>query len=315
MNVIVSNKNQSLLNTLDVDIIKSINGEFTSNQIIETFSNFFFNKMFLDITAIKDYTNISNIQKLSMSIDMDKVILLVDANTMNNNEYLSKLISIGIYNFASNKDELMYLYNHPNAYKDVAHIHKLGTDGNQTHKSNKNIPSGPKLVRTSKVIGFKNATEGAGATTLVYMLKKYLGEKDYVVALEVGKNDFGFFNEKDMYSVNEHNLSAAIDKFGTSTITLVDLNKADGSICDQVIYLMEPSIIKLNKMMLLDKNILDTLYEKNVVLNKSLLSNSDVTDFEMESHIKILYNLPPLNDRKIDEDVLKKFMKKINGTY
>ena len=69
MNVIVSNKNDGLLNTLDVDIIKSINGEFTADEIIGTFSNFFFNRMFLDITAIKGYKDISNIQKLSMGLD------------------------------------------------------------------------------------------------------------------------------------------------------------------------------------------------------------------------------------------------------
>ena len=78
MNVIVSNKNQGLLSSLDVDIIKSINGEFTVDEIIGTFSNFFFNRMFLDITAVKDYKDTANIQKLSMNIDMNKVILLLD---------------------------------------------------------------------------------------------------------------------------------------------------------------------------------------------------------------------------------------------
>ena len=58
MNVIVSNKNQGLLSSLDIDVIKSINGQFTADEIISTFSNFFFNRMFLDITAIKDYYDI-----------------------------------------------------------------------------------------------------------------------------------------------------------------------------------------------------------------------------------------------------------------
>ena len=120
MNVIVSNKNQGLLNSLDIDVIKSINGEFTADEIIGTFSNFFFNRMFLDITAVKDYMDISNIQKLSMGLDIDKVILLLDNNLMSNTNYISKLISIGIYNFGGNKESLMYLYNHPNTYKDVA---------------------------------------------------------------------------------------------------------------------------------------------------------------------------------------------------
>ena len=101
MNVIVSNKQKSLLNSLDVDVIKSINGEFSADELIGTFSNFFFNRMFLDITALKDYMNVSNIQKLSMNIEMEKVILLLDNILMADKAYLSKLISMGIYNFAN----------------------------------------------------------------------------------------------------------------------------------------------------------------------------------------------------------------------
>ena len=306
MNVIVANKNQNLLNTLDVDIIKSMNGEFTVDEIIGTFSNFFFNRMFLDITAIKDYMDISNIQKLSVGIEMDKVILLLDNTLMANNNYLSKLISMGIYNFANNKESLMYLYNHPNTYKDVAHIHQLNGSTQASDATNVDAPA---LPRTARVIGFKNATAGAGATTLIYMLKKMLSEKDYVVAIEVNKNDFGFFNEKDMYSVNQNNLNAAINKFGTANTILVDLNNTNGETCDEVIYLMEPSIIKLNKMMLVNKEIFDKLIGHKVVLNKSLLSAQDITDFEFESHTTVTFNIPPLNDRIDNKEILSEFVK------
>ena len=54
MNVIVSNKYQSLLATLDIDIIKNINGEFEVEDLVNQFTNFYFNKMILDITAIKN---------------------------------------------------------------------------------------------------------------------------------------------------------------------------------------------------------------------------------------------------------------------
>ena len=263
MNVIVSNKNKNLLNSLDVDTIKSISGEFTVDEIIGTFSNFFFNRMFLDITAIKEYMNIANIQKLSMNLEMDKVILLLDNNLMSNNAYLSKLISMGIYNFANNKESLMYLYNHPNTYKDVANIHQLAGPVSVSKDSTADSSTqGQNIARTAKVIGFKNATSGAGATTLIYMLKKRLSQNDYVVAIEVNKNDFGFFNEKDMYSINQNNLEAAINRFGTANTILVDLNNAPTSSCDQVIYLMEPSTIKLNKMMLINKIIIKLLLIK-----------------------------------------------------
>ena len=321
MNVIVSNKNQNLLSSLDVDVIKSINGEFTVDEIIGTFSNFFFNRMFLDITAIKNYMDASNIQKLSMNLEMDKVILLLDNNLMTDNNYLSKLISMGIYNFANNKESLMYLYNHPNSYKDVAHIHQLNnnlqTNGKPSdnkknkHFINDNIPQN-NIIRTAKVIGFKNATAGAGATTLIYMLKKILSEKDYVVAIEVNKNDFGFFNEKDMYSVNQNNLLAAINKFGTANTILVDLNNETGDICDTVVYLMEPSIIKLNKMMLVNKDIFDKLSGKKIILNKSLLSEKDINDFEFESNLSVDFNIPPLNDRADNKEILEEVIKIIN---
>lgn len=322
MNVIVSNKNEGLLNNLDVDVIKSINGEYEADEIIQIFSNFFFNRMFLDITAIKNYTDVTNIQKLSMSLDIDKVIFLLDTNLMNDNGYLSKLISMGIYNFANNKESLLYLYNHPNSYKDVAHIHQLSmnTVSSEPKEERKNkffkseeTKQEPvtQTYKNAKVIGFKNATTGAGATTLIYMLKRYLSQKNYVVALEVNKNDFGFFNEKDMYSVNQNNLSAAIQKFDSATYILVDLNNGNEESCDEVIYLIEPSIIKLNKMMLINKNIFDKLYGKKIILNKSLLSSKDITDFEYESHSKIAYSIPPLNDRDLNDEIFIEFMEKL----
>ena len=39
MNVIVSNKYQSLLGTLNIDVIKTINGEFTVQDLVNQFGN------------------------------------------------------------------------------------------------------------------------------------------------------------------------------------------------------------------------------------------------------------------------------------
>lgn len=323
MNAIVSNKNKGLLDSLDVDIIKSINGEFTAEEIIQTFANFFFNRMFLDITAIKDYNNVINIQKLSMNMDVNKIIFVVDNQIMANNSYLSKLISMGIYNFANNKESLLYLYNHPNSYKDVAHIHQLSLSGNMQGSSIEQKKSGffgstsllnsPSIqpVRNSVIIGFKNATAGAGASTLIYLLKKQLSKKHYVVAIEVDKNDFGFFNEKDMYSVSMGNLESAIKRFGTANYLLLDLNRAKYDKCDKMIYLIEPSIIKLNKMMLVNKGIFESMSSDTVILNKSLLSPKDVSDFEFESGSHVTVNIPPLNDRADNSEILEEIIEKL----
>ena len=320
MNVIIANKNEGLINNLNLDVIKNLSGEYTAEEIIDNFSNFFFNKMILDMTALKNYNDISNFQKLSMSLDVNKIIFVLDAEKMNDKSFLSKLISIGIYNFANTKESILYLYSNPNSYKDVAHIHSLNTQQEETSTKQETPKSWffklgetkpqeeTTRYKNAKIIGFKNMTNGAGSTTLVYLLKKHLSENKYVVALEVNKNDFGFFNEKDMYSVNQNNLDAAIKRFDSAAYILVDLNNGNENICDEVIYLIEPSIIKLNKMMLIHKDIFDKLYGKKIVLNKSLLTQKDVSEFEYESHSKVYFNMPPINDRNKNEDVIKRLI-------
>ena len=42
MNVIIANKYQSMLQSLDIDIIKTMYGEFEVDEIIKNFKNFFF---------------------------------------------------------------------------------------------------------------------------------------------------------------------------------------------------------------------------------------------------------------------------------
>ena len=60
MNVIVSNKYRELLGSLEIDVIKSVNGEFEVDELINMFANFFYSKMILDITAIKGYKETKN---------------------------------------------------------------------------------------------------------------------------------------------------------------------------------------------------------------------------------------------------------------
>ena len=43
MNVIIANKYRDALANLDIEVIKKLEGEFTVEEIVETFRNFFFN--------------------------------------------------------------------------------------------------------------------------------------------------------------------------------------------------------------------------------------------------------------------------------
>ncbi|HPF82947.1 MAG TPA: hypothetical protein PLV83_02105 [Bacilli bacterium] len=317
MNVIVSNKYQSMLETLQIDVIKSINGEFDADEIISTFQNFFFQRMILDITAIKDYKDIKNIQRLSISLDMSKVILLLDDSPeCNNNEFLSKLISMGIYNFTKNLDGIMYLFTNPNTYRDVAHIQQLDFAQpqvvtqyvNETNDDSSNMQS-------SRIIGIKSITKDAGATTLTYLMKQEL-EKNYsVVAYEIDKRDFMFFRKEGLVSTTSTNIGMEIAK-NKSDVVLIDLNnnKNVESLCETVLYLLEPSIIKLNKMLLGNSKMFKELEDKKVVLTKSLLTEKDVDEFEYESRLKVYYNMPPVNDHEDNIEAIQKLLNMLGFT-
>lgn len=309
MDTVISNKYSSVLNELDIEVSKKLEGEYTVDEIISQFKNFFFNKMFLDITAIKDYKDLTNLQKLSMSIDMDKVILLLDKDdSISDSEpFLAKLVNMGIYNFTKDQNNLMYLYTNPNVYRDVAYLQKIdtGEDNNTTTDSSHSVSN-------KRIIGIKNITDSAGATSLIYMLKKVLSSYYSVMALEVDKRDLTYFKDKDTLTVKDDEINNIVSKYNSIDIFLLDLNKSNKEcLCTDVLYLVEPSILKLNKLAIINPKIINDIKGKKVVLNKSLLSESEIADFEVETRIKVYYNIPPLNDKKDNSDILSPLLEKL----
>ena len=291
MNVIISNSADDVLSSLNIDVIKKIQGEFSAEEIISMFENFFYEKMIIDITAIKDYIDLKKIQSLSINLDSNKIILLLDGSaTTSSTEYISGLISMGIYNFTKNKDGIMYLINHPNSYKDVASLQNLNDEPNGMVRANNMM---------TKVLGVKNLTEHAGSTSFIYMLKKQLRKNYKVIAIEVDKKDFVFYNDKEMISCTSDEFGKELLKISNNVdIILVDLNNSNqDKACNDIIYLLEPSTIKVNKLVAKNREILNNINGKKIVLNKSLLTPKDISEFEMEAGMKTFYSIPPLNDR------------------
>ena len=316
MNVIVANKFQSQLNSLQIDIIKSVNGEFAPEEITEMFANFFFNKMILDITALRGYQNIENVRKLALGIDMSKVILVLDdSDIASSQNYISQLISIGIYNFTRNIDNIPFLIDNPNTYKDVAQYQKIenisGSNVNK-HDTVKFEMDDITSNGFTAIVGVKNVTDHAGATTLIYMLKKQLQRNYNVLAIEIDKSDFLLFNDNDMITTSSDKFNNVLKSSNTYDIILVDLNNSGADdACTDMLYLLEPSTIKLNKMIRRNRNIFDFLRGKRIVLNMSLLDNKDVMDFEYESKSQVFYNIPPLDDKKDKHRVLDDILAKM----
>ena len=241
---------------------------------------------------------------------MDKVIILLDKDDSisDSKVFLSKLVSMGIYNFTKEKDDLMYLYDNPNTYRDVAQYQELDT----SEPNNVSASDISQYNTTKKILGVKNVTDSAGSTTLIYMLKKVLKDYYNVMALELNKRDFIYFTDTDMLSIKEDELDKTMSKYSSTDIFIVDLNKSSKEyVCTDVIYLVEPSTIKVNKLLLINKGAFKDLQSKNIVLNKSLFNNKEVSKFEIDTNSKVYYNIPPLDEKKDNSEVLLPLLEKL----
>lgn len=305
MNIIVANQQHNLLTELNIEVIKSVEGEFSAEEISDMFNNMFFNKLIIDLTAIKGYENIDNIKQILVHIPADKIILLLPiTKEVTSSVYLSSLITIGIYNFTTNIEGVEYLLKNPNSYKDVTHFQQLG---NLSSKVSKSVEIG------TKVFGIRNLTNHAGATTLIYMLKKELEETFgmIVYAIEIDRQDFMIYHDPKMISIEQRNLSSTLEKITDADVILIDMNDTTADdLCGNVLYLLEPSTIMLNKLIRKDKNIFQTLKGARIILNKSLLSNKDIAELEYQIKTKFFFNIPPLDDRKRN-NILATFLTKI----
>ena len=299
MNVIIENERKDELSNLDIDVIKTISGQFDAAEIVSIFKSFYYNKMILDVTAIKDYVNPDNIVKIGEGLDPNKVILfLPKVQDVSSQVYLAKIVKGGMYNFTNNIEGVKYLINHTNTHEEVAQVEQVKELTEAVQQ---------KVVSGCRVIGIRNVTDHAGATTLIYMLKREL-ERIYgenVYAIEVNRHDLQYFNVKNTISTTKDVLSSTVNKLSNAAVILIDLNDCDDdSICGDVLYLIEPSSIRLNKLMRTNKNIFNELNGKKIVLNKSLLNDKDVNDFENEANTKVLYNVPPLDERRKNEKIV-----------
>lgn len=339
MNVIVANEKNNELASLNVDIIKSVNGVYDALEIVEMFRSFFYNKLILDVTALKNQEDIRSYEVIAQGLDVDKVIFLMpEGSKLCTASFLSRLISLGIYNFTSNITGVSYLIKKTNTLKDVEHIVSavniqrsaetgaaVTTISNNNNNNNNAVHSEMRAtpIETDSciIVGFRNVTLSAGASTLIYMLKKELAityGQDNVGALEVNKNDFILFNEKNMFSCRTDDLAANIERLSTLSILLVDLNDCmDDSFCKDIVYLVEPSTFKLNRLLRRNSAVFTKLTDKKVVLNQSMLLNNDVFDFEREAGIRVFFNIPPLDERKRN-GIISEFLDKLgllNGNF
>ena len=320
MNVIVLNERKEL-NNLNIDIIKNVDGIYSVEELIGMFTNFFFNKMILDITAIKDYTDYSNLKKLFQSVDGNKVIVYLN-DISNTKEFISDLITLGVYNFTTNYEEIIELFNNPKRFDDVKNLQiskntydinseideSLGVNQEKEFTFEDFILPG-EYDGDKKIIGVVNLTSHAGATTLVVQMIKQLNINYRAIGIEMSKQDFIFFNTPYLYScTSREDVLKKIKEHKDVDAVIVDLNNVDHKeFCTDVIYLIEPGTIKLTKLIKSNSKIFEELSGEKIILNRTNMDEKQVSEFEVESKIKvfsIVSNFRDNLDRVISVDKL-----------
>ncbi|MEG0266198.1 MAG: hypothetical protein RR659_00965, partial [Bacilli bacterium] len=89
-----------------------------------------------------------------------------------------------------------------------------------------------------------------------------------------------FLKGKNLVSTTSVEIGNTIAKYRDCEAIIIDVNSSSAALelCNEVIYLIEPSMIKLNRVMMINAKSFKELLNKNLVLNKSLLTKRDISD-------------------------------------
>lgn len=300
MNIVVANRGKNIIYSANIEIVKEITGVFKVEEIYNYFKTTFYRKIIIDATALADFPNSMVLEKLARSFDLDKIILLLPNDSAPPKEFLSHLVTMGIYNFTDNVQGLKELVERSNTIEEVRGfiINKNVTSTSDTLDFQPIPNTGMNIV-----LGIKNITDSAGATTLIYMLKKQLELKNNfsVIGVEVDKQDFLYFNDPKLESIKGDKLQNYLSTKSNVNLILVDLtnNNYDG-LCTDILYLVEPSMYKINRLVMQKRTAFSELKGKKIILNKSMLNEKDTAIFAKEAGISVYFNLPSLNDRALN---------------
>lgn len=308
MNIIVTNKYRDLIYSTNIEILKELNGVYKVNQIASSFNSIFYKKIIIDATALQDFPKESVLKELSKSFDMDKLILFLPPDNPPPRKFLSFLVSLNIYNFTDNPKGLLELIQRSNTIDNVKDylVQEINEQPIVQQDLDEDIYSNNGRI----VLGISNIQSNENSTKLIYMIKNELnslGKK--VLSIEINKNNFVYYKSDDMVSIPENKIREYLNNNFGNDVILIDSNNNLENICDDVIYLLDPSLWEVNKLLFSNRMIFQKLKGKKIIFINSLLTDRDVDQFAKEANISVYYNLPPLNDRKNNKELDKLLMK------
>lgn len=330
--LLIELKIYNFTNNID-DVVKFIENPNTYEDVIKTIDNSFDNNMYVDNSIKEGMNDVSEENEVPDNNSSDEEndfqhTSLGDMlsnfnlkNSYNDGNVSSNSMTQSEVDYSMNESEKEeesplsnnYDMNLSNDYEDNNNMEDQQQFGGSknTFLISDSIDDVSYVDNTPKktIIGIKNVTLHAGSTSLIYMMHKMatITLKKNVLSIEIDKKDFKLYRDSKMISVEGKDIENIIEN-SNDDIIFVDLNNyEDTSFCTDVIYLVEPTTIKLNKLMIENKEIFKELRNKKVVINQSLLSNNDLRTLSSEAGMDFFYSLGPLNDR-IMNDAIAEFL-------
>lgn len=322
MDIQIINKYDNLFKELDLNIIKSFSGLYDIEKIKKELSDLYYENVFIDITSIKDYYNINTVIYFLKVFPKEKVHILLDnSQVAGSNEYINELINNGYFNITKNHLSLMFLRNNPGTREDAIKLleKEVMEDAREEVlevKTKQNIMKRNVKKQAHKkvqVIAVQNLTKNAGATSLVYMMYNHLSKRYNVKVAEMFKTDLRIYSNSDFFTFTDENqLERFINENNNLDVILVDFNNVNKfTLIDTLIYLVEPTKLKVNQLILKDKHYNSKIKNHLVVVNKSLISQSDLRNLEYEMKIKSFYMLPNIGEDETDNVEINKMLYKM----
>ena len=316
MFVVIKNSNGEIINNITSNVVKTLNGEFTREDLNRELSIITFDKAIVDLSAIKNYDNDNYLYSfLGFFKNASDVIILVNKDFFSTGiEIIRKLIEKGFYNFAYSSMDIYKLIENKNSFDDVRKYLEgydfLKVDGIVSNKEKSN-----KFETDKIIVGIENGTPHAGATTLMYMLVKEISKGKKVKGIEMFNNDSLYFKDDRIITCQSRvQFETIVKTLKNIDVFIVDLNRSDvKEICNKVIYLVDPGSTKLNKIVKGNQKEYEHLLNCNIVLNRSNIKNDSLKNFEYETHLKIVGNVPNLNERLDSNSELNDLVKFLVG--
>ena len=311
MYIIIKNDNSRIINNLTVNVVKTLVGDFTREDLDRELSLVNYDKAIVDITSIRNYYDDNYLYNFLgfFRSPSDVILLLNDGFVANSKHFLRKLIERGYYNFATSDSAVNRLLEKNNTIDDVKNYME-GYDFLKTDSIVSGVEKNKKFESDKLIIGIKNGISHSGATTLMYMLVKEISKIKKVKGIEMISNDSLYFRDDRIISCESRiQLETIIKTLHDIDVYVVDLNGSDvEEICNKVIYLIEPGTTKINKIVKGNRENYEKLKSVDIVLNRSNIKNDEMKTFEYETKFRVVGNVPNLNERLDTYDVLEKLI-------